>query len=191
MNNNQQPRPFKPCVIWLTGLSGAGKSTIAAHLLDLLVQDDCDAFVLDGDRLRNGLCSDLGFSDEDRYENIRRIGEVAKLFCDSGKLVIVATISPFQKMRDDARTRIGNERFVEIFIDTPLASCEKRDPKGLYRGARSGKIANFTGIDSPYEPPQTAEVQIITEEQDPGESVQQIRDFLLHRGFLYANDCAF
>lgn len=184
MKNNQSINSFEPCVIWLTGLSGAGKTTIAAHLFDLLVQSGGDAFVLDGDLLRNGLCSDLGFSYEDRCENTRRISEVAKLFCDTGKLVIAATISPFQKMRDDARMRIGSERFVEVFINTPLALCEERDPKGLYRKARSGEIAHFTGIDAPYEIPTAADVQITTEGQEARDSAKQIQHYLLNRGFL-------
>lgn len=178
------PCLLRPCVLWFTGFSGAGKTTIATTLQTLLQQQACDTFLLDGDQVRTGLCSDLGFSEEDRYENIRRIGEVAKLFCEAGKLVIVTTISPFRKMREDVRTRMGEDKFVEVFINTPLSLCEQRDPKGLYRKARSGQITHFTGIDSPYEPPLMPEISLPTDAQPAATSAQQIIDYLTVRGYL-------
>lgn len=178
------PCLLRPCVLWFTGFSGAGKTTIATTLQALLQQQSCDTFLLDGDQVRTGLCSDLGFSEEDRYENIRRIGEVAKLFCEAGKLVIVTTISPFRKMREDVRARMGEDKFVEVFINTPLSLCEQRDPKGLYRKARSGQITHFTGIDSPYEPPLAPEISLPTDAQPATASAQQIINFLIGQGYL-------
>lgn len=140
-------------VIWLTGLSGAGKSTIADALQQRLREEGHLVYVLDGDTLRRGLNADLGFSAADRRENIRRVGEVAALFADAGFLTITALISPFRADRERARDAIGAERFLEVFVDVPLEVCEQRDPKGLYRRARAGELPEFTGISSPYEPP--------------------------------------
>jgi adenylyl-sulfate kinase len=147
-------------VIWITGLSGAGKSTIGNALEVALHQRHVRTYLLDGDNMRLGLNSDLGFSDADRIENVRRIAEVARLMVDAGMVVICAAISPFARERQAARERIGAERFVEVFIDTPLATCEARDPKGLYHKARAGQIADFTGVSSPYEAPHDPEVRI-------------------------------
>lgn len=149
----------RPPVIWLTGLSGSGKSTIARHLQTELAQQGLAAVILDGDELRHGLCRDLGFSPDDRSENIRRVGEVARLFRDTGMYVIAALISPFAKDRAAVRERIG-EGFVEVYVDTPLAVCECRDPKGLYVKAREGKLKQFTGLSSQYECPTAPEIHI-------------------------------
>jgi adenylylsulfate kinase len=147
-------------VIWLTGLSGSGKSTIANLLEQKLVAEGKHTYLLDGDNVRHGLCGDLGFSDKDRVENIRRISEVAKLFVDAGTIVLTAFISPFRADRDYCRQILGAGEFVEVFIDTPLDVCEARDPKGLYKKARAGDIPHFTGIDSAYEAPQAPEIQL-------------------------------
>ena len=165
----QQPR-----VIWLTGLSGAGKSTIADALEQALVTDGYHTYLLDGDNVRMGLCRDLGFSDADREENIRRIAEVARLFADAGLIVITAFISPFRRDRALARDIIGAETFIEVFVDTPLSECERRDPKGLYGKARAGMIKNFTGIDSAYERPEAADVRINTLDCDLDSAVSRI-----------------
>lgn len=140
-------------VVWFTGLSGAGKSTLANALEVELHRRGCRTYVLDGDNMRLGLNSDLGFSDANRVENIRRVAEVAHLMMDAGLIVMTAFISPFRRDRDMARSRIGADRFFEVFVDTPLANCESRDPKGLYKKARSGQLLHMTGIDSPYETP--------------------------------------
>lgn len=171
-------------VVWLTGLSGAGKSTIARELERLLVQAGTFAYVLDGDNLRHGLNADLGFSDADRSENIRRVGAVAQLFADAGVVCITAFISPFRQDRALARELVGTERFIEVHIDTPLEICESRDPKGLYQRARAGHIPNFTGISSPYEPPQDPEVLLPTRDRSPGESAEELRDALRSLGVL-------
>ena len=153
----------KPAIIWFTGLSGSGKSTSACALEQLLFSMGYSTYLLDGDNVRHGLCGDLGFSDEDRSENIRRVGEVAKLIVDSGQIVLVSFISPFIKDREMVRKMVEPGEFIEVFVNTPLASCEARDPKGLYKKARSGEIKDFTGINSPYEAPTNAEIEISTE----------------------------
>ncbi|SDM13926.1 bifunctional enzyme CysN/CysC [Lentzea albidocapillata subsp. violacea] len=152
----------RPCVVWLTGLSGAGKSTIADLVEKALHAEGRHTFLLDGDNVRHGLNSDLGFTDADRVENIRRIAEVAALMVDAGLIVLVSFISPFRAERALARDLVGENEFCEVFVDTPLAVAEQRDPKGLYRKARRGELANFTGIDSPYEPPRRPEVRLDT-----------------------------
>ncbi|EMM9453601.1 adenylyl-sulfate kinase [Pseudomonas aeruginosa] len=168
----------RPAVIWLTGLSGAGKSTIANALELALFEQKKHTFLLDGDDLRLGLCRNLGYSDEDRTENIRRIAEVAKILLKAGHIVIVATISPFSRDRHLSRELIGIEHFIEVFVDTPLSECERRDPKGLYRKARSGKIENFTGIDSIYETPAQPNITIDTLSEDPDLAVKRIISYL-------------
>ena len=150
----------KGCVIWFTGLSGSGKSTLANAVEYVLHQQQHHTYVLDGDNVRHGLNKNLGFSPEDREENIRRIGEVAKLFSDAGTVVMTAFISPYRADRDQARALITEGRFVEVFVDCPLEVCEERDTKGLYKKARAGEIKEFTGISAPYEPPLNPEVRI-------------------------------
>jgi len=150
-------------VVWLTGLSGSGKSTIAAALELSLLALGRPVWVLDGDKVREGLCSDLGFSPEHRKENIRRVAEVAKLFADAGLICIVAFISPYRADRERARSLLPAGRFVEVFLSTPLEVCERRDPKGLYAKARAGLVKEFTGITAPYEPPLNAELELRTD----------------------------
>ncbi len=163
-----------PKCIWLTGLSGSGKSTLANALEVALTEQGKHTYLLDGDNVRHGLNKNLGMSDEDRTENIRRVSEVAKLMVDAGLVVVTAFISPFRADRDAARALFEDGEFVEVFADAPLEECEKRDPKGLYKKARAGEIKEFTGIDSPYEAPANAEVVINTAEHDIGECVRQL-----------------
>lgn len=156
-------RHHRAVCVWLTGLSGAGKSTIANHLELKLAASGAHTYILDGDNLRHGLNKDLGFSDADRSENIRRVAEVAKLMVDAGLIVIVSLISPFSKDRESARALFAEGKFVEVFVDASLAECEKRDAKGLYKKTRNGEILNFTGIDSPYETPVKPEITVNSE----------------------------
>lgn len=173
-------------VVWLTGLSGAGKSTIAGLVADELRRRERHCCVLDGDQVRRGLCSDLGFSAADRTENIRRVGEVARLMCDAGLIVLVSLISPFQSGRAAARALVGADQFFEVYVATPLEVVEQRDPKGLYRRARRGEIPDFTGIDSPYEPPLTAELTLDTVTLTPMECAARVLDALDRAGRLTA-----
>ena len=174
----------KACCIWFTGLSGSGKSTIANALETRLHQMGRHTYILDGDNVRHGLNRDLGFTDADRVENIRRIGEVAKLMVDSGLIVMTAFISPFRSERRLARDLFSDGQFIEIFVDTSLDVCETRDPKGLYKKARAGEIANFTGIDSVYETPESAELAINAGSQTLDKVVDRIVETLLHRDML-------
>jgi adenylylsulfate kinase len=164
----------KPVCIWLTGLSGAGKSTIANALEVALTEQGKHTYLLDGDNVRHGLNKNLGMSDDDRAENIRRVSEVAKLMVDAGLVVVTAFISPFRADRDAARALFEDGEFVEVFVDAPLEECEKRDPKGLYKKARAGEIKEFTGIDSPYEAPEKPEMVINTAENDIEACVREI-----------------
>jgi bifunctional enzyme CysN/CysC len=177
-------------VIWLTGLSGAGKSTIAQSLERDLFHRGMHTYVLDGDNIRHGLNSNLGFSPEDRVENIRRVSEVAKLMADAGTVVITAFISPYRMDRRRAREIAleGNAEFIEVFVDAPLEVCEARDPKNLYKKARAGQIREFTGIDAPYEAPDDAEIVVRTDQQSVDESVATILEQLLPRLRDYGND---
>jgi adenylylsulfate kinase len=172
------------CCVWLTGLSGSGKSTVARALEASLVSAGHLAYVLDGDNIRHGLNSDLGFSVADRQENIRRLGEVAALFVDAGVVVVTAFISPCRADRERARRVVGGERFLEVFLDTPLAVCEARDPKSLYRKARAGEIADFTGISAPYEAPERPEVVLRTHELSVADAAARVVAELRARGFL-------
>ncbi|KPK11008.1 MAG: adenylylsulfate kinase [Myxococcales bacterium SG8_38] len=165
-------------VLWLTGLSGSGKSTIAHRIERMLTDRGVFAYVLDGDNIRHGLNSDLGFSPEDRVENIRRIGEVARLFADAGAVALSAFISPYREDRDCVRALLAPGAFVEIFVDTPLEVCEARDPKGLYRKARAGVISGFTGIDAPYEAPEHPEVHLKTENLTVDQSARLVIRYL-------------
>lgn len=175
-----------PCIIWFTGLSGSGKSTIAGALEQRLFSLGQHTYLLDGDNVRHGLNKDLGFSDEDRVENIRRIGEMSKLFVDAGLIVLSAFISPFRAERRMVRELVAGNEFVEVHMDTPLSTCESRDPKGLYRKARAGEISNFTGIDSQYETPERAEVVLDTSAMTVEECVDRIIQYLRSAGHLAA-----
>ena len=168
------------CTLWLTGLSGSGKSTIGVALEKALVMQGVLAYRLDGDNVRHGLCANLGFSADDREENIRRVGEVAKLFADAGVVTISSFISPYQRDRDQVRVlhEEAGLPFLEVFIDTPLEVCESRDPKGLYKKARAGEIKGFTGIDDPYQAPQRPEVHIQTDRQSVDESAKLLVEVL-------------
>ncbi|MEM9278802.1 MAG: sulfate adenylyltransferase subunit CysN [Pseudomonadota bacterium] len=172
--NNQ-----KPCVLWFTGFSGSGKSTIADQLEQKLHAIGKRTYLLDGDNVRHGLNKDLGFTDQDRVENIRRVAEVSKLMVDAGLVVLTSFISPFRSEREMAREMMEAGEFVEVFVDTPLEICEARDPKGLYKKARAGELKNFTGIDSDYEPPENPEIILKSGELDPGTLADQIIEYLL------------
>lgn len=176
----------KPCIVWFTGLSGSGKSTIANAVENKLNMLGKHTYLLDGDNIRMGLNKGLGFSNEDRIENIRRIGEVSKLFVDAGTIVLTAFISPFQKERDMVRSLVKEGEFIEVFIDTPLEVCESRDPKGLYEKARKGEITNFTGISSPYEAPARPEIHIMNNQISIEKVTEQIIDYLKEKGYLHA-----
>lgn len=174
----------KPLVIWFTGLSGAGKSTLAGALEQALAMDGKHTYLLDGDNVRHGLCGDLGFDDAARQENIRRVGEVAKLMVDAGLIVLTAFISPFRAERDLVRNLVGEGEFVEVFVDAPLAVCEERDPKGLYKKARAGEIRNFTGIDSAYEAPEQPEIHLLNAGKPVAVLVDELLTALRQRGLI-------
>ncbi len=174
----------KPAVLWFTGLSGSGKSTIANQVERVLLTQGRHTYLLDGDNVRHGLNRDLGFTDADRVENIRRVAEAAKLFVDAGLIVLVSFISPFRSERRMAREMVGEGEFIEVFVDTPLEVCIERDPKGLYRKAKAGAIKNFTGIDSPYEPPEAAELVLHTVGIEPPAQAAAILSYLKDRGYI-------
>lgn len=179
--------PFDPClknghrngILWFTGLSGSGKTTLAFELERILFQKGWYTFVLDGDNMRHGLCADLGFSAADRAENMRRVGQVAKLFAESGCLVITAFISPYRKDREQIRILSG-DLFHEVYIATPLEICEQRDPKGLYAKARCGEIESFTGISAPYEPPKAPDLRVETSQLSVEESLEQLIEYVVN-----------
>lgn len=171
----------KSFVVWFTGLSGSGKSTLANAVERALHSSGAQTMILDGDTVRKGLCNDLGFSASDRSENIRRVSEIANLFVNAGVITLTAFISPFEEDRKLAKSVLGND-MIEVFLDCPLAVCEKNDPKGLYAKARSGEIKNFTGIDSPYEPPAGADLVIDTSKHSIEECTSMILDYLTKRG---------
>ncbi len=168
----------RPCVLWFTGLSGSGKSTIAGAVEQKLFELRHHTYLLDGDNVRHGLNKDLAFTDNDRIENIRRIGELSKLMIDAGLLVMTAFISPFREDRRMVRSLVQNHEFIEIYMDTPIDECERRDPKGLYKKARKGEIKNFTGVDSDYEIPEVPEVVINTVDLSIEECADQIINYL-------------
>ena len=174
---NQQ-NGHKSVVLWFTGLSGAGKSTLAHAVEEKLHQLGCRTIVLDGDNVRHGLCGDLGFSDDDRIENIRRVGEMSKLFIEAGVLTLAAFISPFRQDRERVRNLFPHGDFVEVYVDCTVEVCESRDVKGMYKRARAGKISNFTGISSPYEAPESPELTVQTDDQLLKESVKSVMEFL-------------
>lgn len=172
------------CVVWFTGLSGSGKSTVAAALERALVERGSLAYLLDGDNVRHGLNGDLGFSPEDRAENIRRIGEVAALFSRCGVITLTAFISPYRRDRRRVQKTVGEDRFLEVHIHAPMSTCEQRDPKGLYQKARAGEIRDFTGIDAPYEAPKAPDLRIDTHEHSVDESVELLLNLLKEKGVL-------
>ena len=176
--NREDIKKQKGTALWFTGLSGSGKSTIANEVEKELFYQNKHTYILDGDNIRHGLNNDLGFSSNDRSENIRRIAEVAKLFVDAGLIVLVSFISPFQKDRELAKKIIGQEDFIEIFVDASFQECAKRDPKGLYKKALNGEIKNFTGLDSPYEKPENPDIYINSSKITIQESTKKILDFL-------------
>ena len=183
LNERIARNKHKSAVIWFTGLSASGKSTLAQNVQSELFERGCQAFVLDGDNIRHGLNKDLGFSPEDREENIRRIGEVAKLFADAGMIAMTAFISPYRADRDKARA-IAGDRFIEVFVYADLAVCEERDPKGLYKKARAGQIPEFTGISAPYEEPLKPELTVDTGKESLEESTARVLNYLIERGIL-------
>ncbi len=178
----------KSLILWFTGLSGAGKSTVAHATEELLHQMGCHTYVFDGDNVRHGLCGDLGFSIEDRTENIRRVGEMAKLFIDAGTIALTAFISPLRSDRQRVRDLVEEGDFIEIYCRCSLEVCEERDVKGLYKKARAGEIANFTGISSPYEEPERPELVLDTDQHSIDESVDQVIALLKARGALKQAD---
>ena len=182
-NKNQ-----KPCLLWFTGLSGSGKSTVANALDVALHNRGYHTFLLDGDNVRHGLCKDLAFSDHDREENIRRVGEVCKLFADAGLIVLSAFISPFNSDRRLVRKLFPAGEFIEVFMDAPIETCESRDPKGLYQKARSGQIKDFTGIDSPYEVPAHPELRLDTSRMSVDDCVEVLFAYLLEREMIARKD---
>jgi len=173
-------RGHRSAVLWFTGLSGSGKSTLANAVNARLFKDGVASYVLDGDNVRHGLCKDLGFSDEDREENIRRIGEIAKLFVDAGVIVLTAFVSPFRSDRNKARKLVASEDFLEIHCAADLNICEERDPKGLYSKARAGQIKDFTGISSPYEKPLSPELELDTGNEEINACVETVFNKLLY-----------
>jgi len=174
----------KPCILWFTGFSGSGKSTIANAVELRLAELNQHSYLLDGDNVRHGLNKDLTFSDADRIENIRRIGELAKLFVDAGLIVCTAFISPFRSERQMVRDLVEKGEFIEVFMNTPLSTCEERDPKGLYKKARAGEIKNFTGIDSGYEPPESPEIRLDTSTMSIDECADAVIACLRERNIL-------
>ncbi|MFN3160664.1 MAG: adenylyl-sulfate kinase [Rubinisphaera brasiliensis] len=176
----------KSAVLWFTGLSGAGKSTVANTVDHLLHQKGIHTFVLDGDNVRMGLNKNLGFSAEDRAENIRRIGEVAKLFANSGIFVLTAFISPYRADRDQVRSILEDGEFIEVLVDASLETCEARDPKGLYKKARAGEIKGFTGIDDPYEAPENPEITLDGDTKSIDELAEEVVQYLSDKGYLSA-----
>ena len=181
MGQRQNQLQQKPLVVWLTGFSGAGKTTIAQALEQLLYQHNYKSVVLDGDNIRGGLNNNLSFSEQDRTENIRRIAEVSKLFCDSGLIVISSFITPLNSMRKMARSIIGDEKFVEVFVNCPIEVCEQRDVKGLYKKARTGEIKNFTGMDAGFEIPSQAELVIDSNGTSSEQSVKKLYDYIVSK----------
>lgn len=181
----------KGCVLWFTGLSGSGKSTLAYTVEHALSDLGRLSYVLDGDNIRHGLCKNLGFSAEDREENIRRIGEVSKLYADTGVITLVSFISPYKRDRDAVRALMPDGDFIEVYMKIPISVCEDRDPKGLYKAARAGKIKGFTGIDDPYEEPEAAEIEIQVSKEDgilapPAQMATTILEYLKTKGYIAA-----
>jgi len=171
-------------VVWFTGLSASGKSTIAQHLEKMLYDRGCSTYVFDGDNVRHGLCSDLSFTPEDRTENIRRIGEMVKLFVEAGIIALTAFISPYRKDRQRIRDLVGPDRFFEIYVDCPVEVCVSRDPKGIYKKAKAGIIKDFTGISAPYEPPESADLVIRSDREEPVVAARRIFHLIEDRDII-------
>ncbi|UOQ45708.1 adenylyl-sulfate kinase [Halobacillus salinarum] len=182
--DRQKQKNHKSFVLWFTGLSGSGKSTVSVELEKALYEHGVHTYRLDGDNVRHGLNSNLGFSPEDRTENIRRVGEVAKLMSDAGLVTLTAFISPYRQDRDHVRDIMEDGEFIEVFVKCSLEECESRDPKGLYQKARAGEIKGFTGIDAPYEEPEKPEIVVETDKQTQEESVAAIMDYLKDRKLI-------
>jgi adenylylsulfate kinase len=182
-HRNQQNK-HKSIVLWFTGLSGSGKSTLAHAVEEKLYQIGCRTIVLDGDNVRHGLCDDLTFTDSDRTENMRRIGELSKLFIEAGVITLTAFISPFKQDREKVRNLVSHDDFLEVFVDCSIEVCQERDVKGMYKRAMAGEILNFTGISSPYEAPNNAELVIKTDDKTLEESVNEVMKVLFDRGII-------
>lgn len=184
VDDRRKLNKYKSCVIWFTGLSAAGKSTLANALNEKFHTMHIHGYVLDGDNIRHGLNKDLGFKPEDRTENIRRIGEVAKLFVDAGLIAITAFISPYREDRNQARKLVKDTEFIEAYVKCELAECERRDPKGIYKKVRAGEIKEFTGISAPYEEPEKPEIVIDTTHNSIDKCIQQLLDYLINNGYI-------
>ncbi|PGM52635.1 adenylyl-sulfate kinase [Bacillus sp. AFS053548] len=182
--DRRQKNNHHSCILWFTGLSASGKSTIANEIAKALYHLNVQQYVLDGDNIRHGLNKDLGFTDFDRTENIRRIGEVAKLFVDNGQIVLTAFISPFIADRNIVRSLVEQDEFIEVYVECSVETCESRDPKGLYKKAKNGEIQNFTGISSPYEAPIYPEITLNTDKQSVQECVETILQFLKSKNYI-------
>jgi bifunctional enzyme CysN/CysC len=185
-NERAASKRQKPSIIWLTGLSGAGKSTIANLIEQRLHAAGHHTMMLDGDNVRHGLNRDLGFTEADRVENIRRVGEVAKLMAEAGLIILCSFISPYRAERDMVRKLVPEGEFIEVFVDTPIDECIRRDPKGLYAKAKAGGIKNFTGVDAPYEAPEAAEIRLTTAGRKPEQLAQDVIEELIERGIIGA-----
>ena len=181
----QQLQGHQSMVLWFTGLSGSGKSTLCTTIEKKLYDSRISTYILDGDNVRHGINGNLGFSPEDRAENIRRVGEISKLFVDAGIVILTAFISPYQRDRDQARKLLGNHEFIEIYVKCSVEECERRDPKGLYEKARAGEIRNFTGISAPYEPPVDPEIIIDNENQSIEVSANQVIRYLKNQCLIH------
>lgn len=184
VDERRELNKYKSCVIWFTGLSAAGKSTLANVLCERFHSMHIHGYVLDGDNIRHGLNKDLGFKPEERRENIRRIGEIAKLFVDAGLIAVTAFISPYQEDRLQARKLVKNDEFIEVYVKCDLAECERRDPKGIYQKARSGVIKEFTGISAPYEEPESPEIVVDTSKSSVDQCITQLLDYLIENGYI-------
>ncbi|UPM55702.1 adenylyl-sulfate kinase [Gottfriedia acidiceleris] len=182
--DRRQKNNHHSCILWFTGLSASGKSTIANEIAKALYHLNVQQYVLDGDNIRHGLNKDLGFTDFDRTENIRRIGEVAKLFVDNGQIVLTAFISPFIADRNIVRSLVEQDEFIEVYVECSVETCESRDPKGLYKKAKNGEIQNFTGISSPYEAPINPEIILNTDKQSVQDCVETILQFLKSKNYI-------
>jgi len=184
VDERRESYKYKSCVIWFTGLSAAGKSTLANSLCRHLHAIGVNSYVLDGDNIRHGLNKDLGFSADDRKENIRRLGEVAKLFVDAGVIAMTAFISPYEEDRNSARKLVKEDEFIEVFVKCSIDECERRDPKGMYKKAKAGQVKEFTGISAPYEEPKNPEVVLETDKMTLGECIERLVGYLVESDYL-------